>query len=113
MGIKQQLVPQLVTGHMKWLFLWAHSELCNEHKNRACYCELNIKDAFCEPASPLSRQNETHLFPCASDDSQLKETRSFNLHLLYLDERAKTWGPPVSTGNGLLHYPLHTLLACL
>jgi hypothetical protein len=27
MGIKQQPLPQLVTGHVKWLFLWAHREL--------------------------------------------------------------------------------------
>jgi hypothetical protein len=27
MGIKQRLLPQLATGHMKWLFLWAHREL--------------------------------------------------------------------------------------
>jgi hypothetical protein len=26
-GIKQQPLPQLVTGHVKWLFLWAHREL--------------------------------------------------------------------------------------
>jgi hypothetical protein len=26
-GIKQQPLPQLVTGHVKWLFLWAHMEL--------------------------------------------------------------------------------------
>jgi hypothetical protein len=26
-GIKQRLLPQLVTGHVKWLFLWAHMEL--------------------------------------------------------------------------------------
>jgi hypothetical protein len=26
-GIKQQLLPQLVTGHVKWLFLWAQREL--------------------------------------------------------------------------------------
>jgi hypothetical protein len=26
-GIKQRLLPQLVTGHVKWLFLWAHREL--------------------------------------------------------------------------------------
>jgi hypothetical protein len=25
--IKQQLLPQLVTDHVKWLFLWAHMEL--------------------------------------------------------------------------------------
>jgi hypothetical protein len=26
-GIKQRQLPQLVTGHVKWLFLWAHREL--------------------------------------------------------------------------------------
>jgi hypothetical protein len=26
-GIKQQQLPRLVTGHVKWLFLWAHMEL--------------------------------------------------------------------------------------
>jgi hypothetical protein len=26
-GIKQPSLPQLVTGHVKWLFLWAHMEL--------------------------------------------------------------------------------------
>jgi hypothetical protein len=26
-GIKQRPLPQLVTGHVKWLFLWAHMEL--------------------------------------------------------------------------------------
>jgi hypothetical protein len=26
-GIKQRPLPQLVTGHLKWLFLWAHREL--------------------------------------------------------------------------------------
>ena len=26
-GIKQQPLPQLVTGHVKWLFLWVHKEL--------------------------------------------------------------------------------------
>jgi hypothetical protein len=26
-GIKQRSLPQLVTGHVKWLFLWAHMEL--------------------------------------------------------------------------------------
>jgi hypothetical protein len=26
-GIKQQPLPQLLTGHVKWLFLWAHMEL--------------------------------------------------------------------------------------
>jgi hypothetical protein len=26
-GIKHQPLPQQVTGHVKWLFLWAHMEL--------------------------------------------------------------------------------------
>jgi hypothetical protein len=26
-GIKQRSTPQLVTSHVKWLFLWAHREL--------------------------------------------------------------------------------------
>jgi hypothetical protein len=26
-GIIQQPLPQLVTDHVKWLFLWAHMEL--------------------------------------------------------------------------------------
>jgi hypothetical protein len=26
-GIKQRPLPQLVTGRVKWLFLWAHMEL--------------------------------------------------------------------------------------
>jgi hypothetical protein len=26
-SIKQQSLPQLVTSHVKWLFLWAHREL--------------------------------------------------------------------------------------
>jgi hypothetical protein len=26
-GIKLQLLPQIVIGHVKWLFLWAHMEL--------------------------------------------------------------------------------------
>jgi hypothetical protein len=26
-GIKQRPLSQLVTGHVKWLFLWAHREL--------------------------------------------------------------------------------------
>jgi hypothetical protein len=27
MGIKQQPLPQLVTSHVKWLFLWTHRDL--------------------------------------------------------------------------------------
>jgi hypothetical protein len=26
-GIKERPLPQLVTSHVKWLFLWAHREL--------------------------------------------------------------------------------------
>jgi hypothetical protein len=37
----------------------------------------------------------------------LKEMLAFNMRLLYLDERARSWGLPVRTGNGLLQYPLH------
>jgi hypothetical protein len=74
--------------------------------NRAHYCEINIRDAFREHASPLSWRNETHLFLRASAFSLLKETLAFNLRLLHLDERARSWGPPVRTGNGLysVHY---------
>jgi hypothetical protein len=84
----------------------------NGHENRACYCEINIRDVFREPASPLSRLNETHLFPRASAFFRLKETRAFNLRLLYLDEQARSWGPPVRTGNRLLHCPLHFWHVC-
>jgi hypothetical protein len=68
---------------------------------------LLLWDAFREPASPLSRRYETHLFPRASAFSLLKETLALNQHLLYLDERARSWGPPIRTSNRLLHCPLH------
>jgi hypothetical protein len=42
---------------------------------------------ICEPTSPLSRRNETHLFLRTSAFSLLKEMLAFNLRLLYLDER--------------------------
>jgi hypothetical protein len=84
----------------------------NKHENRARYLKFDIGDAFHEPMSPMSRQNETHLFLRASVFSQLKETLAFNLLLLYLDERARSWGAPVRIGNKLLHYPV-TLWACL
>jgi hypothetical protein len=35
----------------------------------------------------MSRRNETHLFLCTSAFSLLKDTLSFNLRLLYFDER--------------------------
>jgi hypothetical protein len=106
-GIKQWPLPQLVTGHVKCLFLWAHRELWQWAWNRGRYCEINIRDAFCEPASPLSWWNETYLFLRASVFSLLKETLAFNLCLIYLDEQARSCGPPARTGKGLLHCLLH------
>jgi hypothetical protein len=53
-----------------------------------------------------------HLFLRASAFSLLKETRAFNLRLLYLNERARSWGPPAITDNVLLHYPLHCGHVC-
>jgi hypothetical protein len=82
------------------------------HENKARYCEINIRDAFREPASPLSRRNETHLFLRVSAFSLLKETLAFNMRLLYVDEWARSWGPPVRIGNGLLHCPLHCGHVC-
>jgi hypothetical protein len=111
-SIKQQPLPQLINGHVKWLFLWTIGNFGNRHQKRAHYCELNIRDACCEPTSRLSRQNETHLFSRASAVSRLKETRSVNPRFLYLDERAELWGPPVSIGNMLLHCPLHCWHVC-
>jgi hypothetical protein len=79
---------------------------------QSSYCEINIRDAFLEPASPLSRRNETHLFLRAFAFSLLKETLAFNLRLLYLNERDRSWGPPVRTDDGLLHCPLHCGHVC-
>jgi hypothetical protein len=52
------------------------------------------------------------LFPRSYAVTRLKETHAVNPRLLYLDELAKFWGPPVSIGNGLFTLPV-TLLACL
>jgi hypothetical protein len=111
-GIKQRLLPQLVIDHVKWRFLWAHKGTLVAGMKTCRYCEINIRDACREPVSPLSRQNKTHLFPCAFASSRLKETCAFKLRLLYLDERARSWGPPVRTGNGLLQCPLHCGHVC-
>jgi hypothetical protein len=89
-GIKERPLPQLVTGHVKWLFLWAPRNFGNGYENRVRYCEIKIRDMFREPASSLSRRHETHLFLRASAFSRLKETRAFNLRLLYLDERDRS-----------------------
>jgi hypothetical protein len=110
--IKQWPLPQLVTDHVKWLFLWPTGNFGNGHGNRARYFEINITDTCREPVSPLSRWNDTHLFPHASASSQLKEMRALNLRLLYLDERARSWGPPFRTGNGLLHCPIYYWHVC-
>jgi hypothetical protein len=52
------------------------------------------------------------MFLCVSAFSLLKVMRAFNLRLLYLDEQARSWGPPVKTGNELLHCPLHCGHVC-
>jgi hypothetical protein len=44
--------------------------------------------------------------------SRLKEMRVVNPCLLYLDERAKFWSPPVSIGNGLLRCLLYCWHVC-
>jgi hypothetical protein len=62
MGIKQQPLPQLTTGHMKWLFLWAHRELWQQAPKQSPLQECNISDVFYETSSPMSRRNETRLF---------------------------------------------------
>jgi hypothetical protein len=111
-GIRQQLLPQLVTVTWNGYFSGPTGNFGNGHKNRARYCEFNIGDACCEPVSPLSQRNETHLFSRAPAVSRLKETRAVNPRLLYLDGRAKFWGPSVSTGNGLLRCLLHCWHVC-
>jgi hypothetical protein len=76
-GIKQQLLPQLVTGHVKMtVSLGPHGTLVAGTKTK-----------------PVTVKSKS-------------ETRVVNLHLRCLDERATLWGPPVSTGNGLLRCPL-------
>jgi hypothetical protein len=76
------------------------------------HCEINIRDVFCEPTSPLSIWNETHLFLRTSTFSLLKKTLAFKLRLPYLDQQARSWGPSVRIGNGLLHCPLHCGYVC-
>jgi hypothetical protein len=89
------------------VFLGPQGTLVTSMNTEPVTVKVNIRDVFREPASPLSRRNETHLFLRVYAFSGLKETRSFNLRLLYLDEQARFWGPPVRTGNRLLHFPLH------
>jgi hypothetical protein len=40
------------------------------------------------------------MFPRASTFSLLKETLAFNLRLLYLDERARSWDTPAGLVTG-------------
>jgi hypothetical protein len=76
-GIKQQPLPQLVTGHVKMtVSLGPHGTLVTGTKTKP----VTVKS--------------------------ISETREVNLRLQCLDERATLWGPPVSTGNGLLRCPL-------
>jgi hypothetical protein len=75
--IKQQPLPQLVTGHMKMtVSLGPQGTLVTGTKT--------------EPVTMKS----------------IMEIRAVNLHLRCLDERAMLWGPPVSTGNERLWCPL-------
>jgi hypothetical protein len=39
-GIKQRPLPQLVSGHVKWLFLWAHMEFGNVHETEPVTVKL-------------------------------------------------------------------------
>jgi hypothetical protein len=80
--IKQQPLPQLVTGHVKMTISMGPQRTL-------------VTGTKTEPVTVKS----------------ISETRAVNLRLQCLDERAKLWGPPVSTGNGLLR--CCTLLACL
>jgi hypothetical protein len=72
-GIKQQPLPQLVTGHVKMTVSLG-------------------------PQGTLATGTKTKPITVKS----ISETRVVNLHLRCLDERAMLWGPLVSTGNGLL-----------
>jgi hypothetical protein len=76
-GIKQQPLPQLVTGHVKMTV-----SLC--------------------PQGTLVTGTKTKLVTMKS----ILETRVVNLRLRCLDEWAMLWGPLVSTGNELLWCPL-------
>jgi hypothetical protein len=77
-GIKQQPLPQLVTGHVKMT------------------ASLGPQGTKTEPVTVKS----------------ISEIRAVNLHLRCLDKRAMLWGPPDSTGNGLLRCLLHYWYVC-
>jgi hypothetical protein len=83
MGIKQQPLSQLVTGHVKMtISLGSQGTL--------------VMGTRTEPVTVKS----------------ISETHAVNLRLRCLDERAKFWGPPISTGNGLLWCPLYCSHVC-
>jgi hypothetical protein len=82
-GIKQQLLPQLVTGHVK----------------------MTVSVG---PQGTLVTDTKTNPVTVKS----ISETHVVNQRLRCLDERATLWGPPVSNGNGLLQCPLLCWLVC-
>jgi hypothetical protein len=51
----QQPLPQLVTSHVNDCFSGPIRNFGNGYENKARYCEINTRDAFREPASPLSQ----------------------------------------------------------
>jgi hypothetical protein len=73
MGIKQQPLPQLATGHMKMTVSLG-------------------------PQGTLVMGTKTKPVTVKS----ISETHVVNLRLRCLNKRATLWGPPVSIGNGLL-----------
>jgi hypothetical protein len=76
-GIKQQPLPQLVTGHVKMtVSLGSQGTLVTDTKTKP----VTVKS--------------------------ISATCVVNLRLQCLDERAMLWGPPVSIGNGLLRCSL-------
>jgi hypothetical protein len=76
-GIKQQPLSQLVTSHVKMTVSLG-------------------------PQGTLVTGTKTNPITVKS----ISETRVVNLRLRCLNERATLWGPPVSTGNGLLRCQL-------
>jgi hypothetical protein len=83
MGIKQQPLPQLATGHVKMTVSLG-------------------------PQGTLVTGTKTKPDTVKS----ISETRVVNLRLRCLNEWATLWGPPVSIGNGLLQYLLLCWQVC-
>jgi hypothetical protein len=83
MGIKQQSLPQLATGHVKMIVsLGPHGTLVTGTKTKP----ITVKS--------------------------ISETHVVNMRLRYLNEGAMLWGPPVSIGNGILRCPLLCWQVC-